>query len=201
MDCRAQRCSERRFFYAHAGRISALRARAESFALRDDVDLARVRINVEGDLCDRAARAPVAGLLAAATSERFSRVATNDYREDSIIRAFGCRIGRNHVRADRYDGFAGTVAAFAPTQKRRCQFDRLSPANVLADRSGRVLSASARSIKHLDRPNGCGIGHRDHTRRDCRSPETSGRICRMVLVSPPARSRDRHRSSRSASAG
>ena len=69
MDCGAKGRAQWRFLHANAGRVSALHAEAVSWSLRDDVDLCRVRIDVEGDVCDGAARAVVAGLLAVASSK------------------------------------------------------------------------------------------------------------------------------------
>src|SRR5207245_8064004 len=111
-------CAQRCFLYADARRVPALHTRAESLALRDDVDLSRVRINVEGDFCDCAVRAVVTGLLAVAAREQFSCVARTRDRENSIICSFGCRVARNPVRADGEDRLAGTVAEFAPARKR-----------------------------------------------------------------------------------
>src|SRR6202022_3736440 len=96
--------------------------------------------------------------------------------------------------------FAGAIAAFAQTQERRRQFDRLSPANVLAHGPGGILSASARSIKHLGRANGRGVDRRNHAYRDLGSPEISVRLRGMVLVFGSSRSSARHRSGWSASA-
>jgi len=160
MDCRAQGRAQWRFLHANPRRVRALHAHAEPVALRDDVDLSRVRINVEGDFCDGAAGAVVIGLLAAEQKSEVrsqkSEIRNSDLvaairRKNPVIRAFGRRVGRDRVRANSHDGFAGAVAAFAATQKCGCQLNRLPAANVLADGPGRFLSASTRSIKYLDR--------------------------------------------------
>jgi len=128
VDRRAQGCAQWRVFHADARRVSALRARAGHFPLPDSDDLSRVRIDVEGYVRGRAARAVVVGLLAAGQKSEIrsqrSEIRNSDLAiarsgENSVAGAVGGRFGGNRIRSDRHDGFAGAVAALAPPQKRR----------------------------------------------------------------------------------
>ena len=96
VDRRAQRRAQWNVLYADADRLRRLHAQAIAWPLRDDVDLVRVRIDVETDVDYGADRSAAARLLAARSFCKIDMEQALD-RKDSIVCIVGGFMSRNFV--------------------------------------------------------------------------------------------------------
>ena len=142
MDLGAQRCVERRLFHAHARSLRELCAEAFTRSLCHDVELVCLRFDGETHGRDLALRSPPSGLLAVETNCRSSQCPARNCRKGPALSYLRGVMRGHSSRADPRAQFARELAAILADQQ-RIRFDlHLPPADVLAGKTRRLLSAS-----------------------------------------------------------